>query len=79
MDDVMLKDLLGFLGTNTEITLSHREGAGQEWGKSIGKRADEQILRWMNCVVIACKWERDQPIQIAVEGVPYETRNSGTN
>lgn len=76
MHDVELKDLLECVGEKTEIHLSHRENTDQDWTKTVGRRADDEILRWIHCIVVAFKWEKDKPVQIAVEGVPYVRSNT---
>ena len=71
MPDALLKDLLMCCGEKVKIILSHRRNDTEHWKKTIGNRMDNAILRWMDCVVTAVKWEKGKPIQIAVEGEPY--------
>lgn len=71
VQDAVLKDLLICFGSKVEVILSHRENENQRWSKTKGTRLDDSILRWMDCPVVACKWEKDKPLQIAVEGTPY--------
>lgn len=71
MPDAVLKDLLMCCGSKVEIILSHRRNDTEKWKKTTGNRMDNEILRWMDCIVTAVKWEKGKPVQIAVEGEPY--------
>ncbi len=76
MPDAILKDLLVCFGNKVEIILSCRETAEQSWNKITGTRMDDAILRWMDCVVVACKWVKGKPVEIAVEGIPHAWGNT---
>ena len=69
--DVVLKELLEIFDSKTRFILSHRRNQTEKWKKNEGNRVDNEILRWMDCIVTAVKWEKGKPVQIAVEGEPY--------
>ena len=70
---IILKDILNieFMSEELDIVLSCRESADEKWQTVTGRMLDDKLLRWMDCPVIALKFEIGKPLKIAVEGVPH--------
>lgn len=78
MNDLQLitfRDLLNdtrFCKKNTQIILNHRQNESESWSKICGNCLDDHILRFMDCNLLAVKYEIGEPLMVAVEGKPHE-------
>ena len=70
MQAVSLNELLICCGDKAKIIISHRNNDTEKWEKTTGNCSDSKIQQWKECEVVACKWEKGKPLQIAVEGIP---------
>ncbi len=72
---VIFRDLLNdtrFCKRGTEIVLNHRNEANEPWNTVRGHYMDDHILRYMDCNLLAVKYEVGAPLLVAVEGKPHE-------
>ncbi len=59
--------------TEPKVILSAREVGKKTFQKTEGTIYDNNILRWMGCLVLAYKMDfRENTLQVAVEGEPYD-------
>ena len=82
MSETYLKDILcddNLCGPETDVVLKCREEGKKSWQTVVGGYMDDHILRWMDCIVVAGRWEVGKPFQIAVEGKPHEWGTGKTN